>query len=91
MPTVAERLETLRQAVRYHAYRYYVLDAPIISDAEYDVLWRELDHVGGRAPRAGDTGQPDTGAYPARPQSVSPRCAHPAPILSLGNTFRPRS
>ena len=36
MPTVIERLETLRQAARYHAYRYYVLDDPIISDAEYD-------------------------------------------------------
>ena len=47
MPTVAERLETLHQAVRYHAYRYYVLDDPVIIDAAYDALWRELGRARG--------------------------------------------
>ena len=40
MSSVEERLEALRATIRYHAYRYYVLDDPAISDAEYDALWR---------------------------------------------------
>ncbi|MEX0947093.1 MAG: NAD-dependent DNA ligase LigA, partial [Acidimicrobiia bacterium] len=40
--TVEERIEELRQQLRYHGYRYHVLDEPEISDARYDVLLREL-------------------------------------------------
>src|SRR3990170_3580506 len=36
------RVEELRAQVAYHDYRYYVLDSPEISDAEYDELMREL-------------------------------------------------
>jgi DNA ligase (NAD+) len=39
---VEERIEELRQQLRYHGYRYHVLDEPEISDAQYDVLLREL-------------------------------------------------
>jgi DNA ligase (NAD+) len=39
---VQERIEELRQQLRYHGYRYYVLDEPEISDAQYDALLREL-------------------------------------------------
>jgi DNA ligase (NAD+) len=35
-------INTLREAIRYHNYRYYVLNDPIISDAEYDQLMEEL-------------------------------------------------
>ena len=38
----AERLEGLREQIRLHAHRYYVLDDPIISDGEYDELFRQL-------------------------------------------------
>jgi DNA ligase (NAD+) len=38
----ASRIDELRTLIREYDYRYYVLDAPIISDAEYDVLYREL-------------------------------------------------
>ena len=37
-----DRLEQLRERIRFHAHRYYVLDDPIISDGEYDALFREL-------------------------------------------------
>ena len=40
--SVEERIEELRQQLRYHGYRYHVLDEPEISDAKYDVLLREL-------------------------------------------------
>ena len=36
------RVEELRAHIAYHDYRYYVLDQPEISDAEYDALMREL-------------------------------------------------
>jgi DNA ligase (NAD+) len=39
---VEERIEELRQQLRYHGYRYHVLDEPEISDAQYDALLREL-------------------------------------------------
>jgi DNA ligase (NAD+) len=39
---VAERIEELRQEIREHNYRYYILDAPVVADAEFDRLLREL-------------------------------------------------
>src|SRR5574337_321144 len=44
-PTAAEarRAAELRQELREHDYRYYVLDQPTVSDAEYDRLFRELE------------------------------------------------
>ena len=38
----ADRLEKLREQIRFHAHRYYVLDDPVISDGEYDALFLEL-------------------------------------------------
>jgi len=39
---VQEKLEKLRAEISYHDYRYYVLDDPVISDAQYDSLMQEL-------------------------------------------------
>ena len=36
------RIARLRQRINYHAYRYYVLADPVVSDAEYDALMEEL-------------------------------------------------
>lgn len=38
----AARLQVLREQLRLHAHRYYVLDDPLIADGEYDALFREL-------------------------------------------------
>ncbi len=40
---IRKKVEKLREEIEYHNYRYYVLDQPEISDAEYDRLMRELD------------------------------------------------
>jgi DNA ligase (NAD+) len=40
--TLRKKAEKLRKEIEYHNYRYYVLDQPEISDAEYDRLMREL-------------------------------------------------
>ena len=39
---VKQRIEELRKVINHHNYRYYVLDSPEISDAEYDELMKEL-------------------------------------------------
>ncbi len=43
--TLKKRVEKLREEIEYHNYRYYVLDQPEISDAEYDRLMRELEKL----------------------------------------------
>lgn len=42
MSTISEQLLILREEIREHQFRYYVLDDPQISDGEYDALWNEL-------------------------------------------------
>ena len=88
MPTVAERLETLRTAVQYHAYRYYVLDDPVISDTEYDALWRELVGLEAGHPELVTADSP-TQRVPGAAAERFAKVRHPAPILSLGNAFGP--
>ncbi|MBA7675598.1 DNA ligase [subsurface metagenome] len=39
---IEKKIEELREEIRYHNYRYYVLNDPVISDAEYDQLMKEL-------------------------------------------------
>ena len=47
---VRDRIEELREQIRYHNRRYYVEDAPEISDAEYDALYKELESLEGEHP-----------------------------------------
>ena len=42
---IIERVEKLRRELNYHAQRYYVYDAPEISDYEYDAMFRELSDL----------------------------------------------
>jgi DNA ligase (NAD+) len=86
MTDVAKHLESLREAVRHHAYRYYVLDDPVISDAEYDALWRELVALEAEHPELITTDSP-TQRVPGAPAERFAKVRHPAPILSLANAF----
>ena len=45
MTTPSEGVEELRREIRDHAYRYYILDDPVVSDAQYDELMSELKHL----------------------------------------------
>ncbi len=76
------RIEHLRSAIRQHDYRYYVLDRPSISDAEYDRLFRELVRLEGAHP---DLVTPDspTQRVAGAPLQAFPTIAHLAPMLSL--------
>ncbi|MCX7707220.1 MAG: NAD-dependent DNA ligase LigA, partial [Anaerolineae bacterium] len=86
MTDINERLNRLRQAIAYHAYRYYVLDDPVISDAEYDALWRELVALEAAHPELITPDSP-TQRVPGAPAERFAKVRHPAPILSLGNAF----
>jgi DNA ligase (NAD+) len=44
-PEIQRELEQLHEQLNEHAYRYYVLDEPVISDAEYDRLYRRLEEI----------------------------------------------
>ena len=81
-----QRLEELKNQIREHNYRYHVLDAPIISDAEYDRLLQELREIERAHPEWVTPDSPTQrvgGAISERFEKVS----HPAPILSLANAF----
>jgi DNA ligase (NAD+) len=81
-----KRIEELRSQLAHHNYRYYVMDDPEISDAQYDRLLRELEELETRHPEwiTPDSPTQRVGAQPAdKFQSV----AHSIPMLSLENGF----
>jgi NAD-dependent DNA ligase len=51
--TAEERISQLRDEINFHLHRYHVLDASVISDAEYDALYRELLALEARTPGTG--------------------------------------
>jgi DNA ligase (NAD+) len=83
---VKQRIEKLRAEINHHNYRYYVLDSPEISDAEYDELMRELQKLEEEHPQllTPDSPTQRVGAAPVEAFGV---VEHPQPLLSLGNAF----
>ena len=84
----AQRIEELRAQIRYHDYRYYVLDDPVISDDAYDALYRELEELEQAHP---DLITPDSPTQRVRGEVREEFTAveHPRPMLSLSNAFNP--
>ncbi|MBL8078088.1 MAG: NAD-dependent DNA ligase LigA [Anaerolineales bacterium] len=80
------RYEELKALVNSHNYRYHVLDAPIISDLEYDRLLNELKKIEMDHPDWITSDSPTQRAG-ARPADRFEKIRHPAPILSLANAF----
>ncbi|RLC63725.1 MAG: DNA ligase (NAD(+)) LigA, partial [Chloroflexi bacterium] len=86
IPKVKQRVEELRGLINYHNHRYYVLDSPEISDAEYDELMKELQQLEAKHPElvAPDSPTQRVGAPPVEAFGV---VEHPQPLLSLANAF----
>ncbi len=86
MPSDAEQIAALREQIHAHNYRYYVLDEPTISDAEYDALMRHLRALEAAHP---DLITPDspTQRVGGAPASQFAKVQHAIPMLSLGNAF----
>jgi DNA ligase (NAD+) len=84
--TLEKRVEKLREQIRYHNYRYYVLDDPEIPDAEYDRLLRELQELEKAHPELVTPDSP-TQRVGAEPLSAFKAVRHEVPMLSLDNAF----
>ena len=84
--TLAQRIEHLREVVRGHQYRYYILDDPAVSDQEFDTLFQELQALEETHPevRRDDSPTVRVGGLVAERFD---KTRHPTPMLSLANAF----
>jgi DNA ligase (NAD+) len=83
---VLARVQELRQQLHYHNYRYYVLDDPVVADAEFDRLLQELSRLEEEYPELVTPDSPTqrVGAAPLEKFETVP---HGLPMLSLENAF----
>ena len=80
------RIDSLRERLNYHSYRYYVLDSPELSDAKYDALMRELLELEAAHPERVTPDSP-TQRVGAEPVEAFGTVEHTIPMLSLSNAF----
>jgi len=78
--------ERLRAALRVHNYRYYVLDDPVVSDAEYDRLLEQLQTLEEEYPEIQTPDSP-TQQVGGEPRDELGTVRHPAPMLSLKSAY----
>jgi len=83
---VVNKVNTLRETLHYHNYRYYVLDDPEISDAEYDRLLRELIRLEQAHPQLASADSPSV-RVGAPPLPRFETFTHSIAMLSLDNAF----
>jgi DNA ligase (NAD+) len=83
---VLERVRFLREEIEKHNYYYYVLDAPVIPDAEFDKLFRELQQLEERYPELVTPDSP-TQRVGGTPLAEFAQVTHRTPMLSLNNAF----
>ncbi|MBI3547253.1 MAG: NAD-dependent DNA ligase LigA [Gammaproteobacteria bacterium] len=85
-PARRQRAEALRREINQHNHRYYVLDSPLISDAQYDKLLRELQEIEAQYP---DLITPDspTQRVGAAPLAKFGEVRHKIPMTSIDNAF----
>ncbi|MBI5670700.1 MAG: NAD-dependent DNA ligase LigA [Chloroflexi bacterium] len=86
MTDIAARAAELRDQLNFHIYRYHVLGDPVITDAEYDLLYRELQQIEAEHPELITPDSPTQRAGSDLSEDF-PKVRHPAPILSLSNAF----
>jgi DNA ligase (NAD+) len=86
MMDIAARMKYLAEQVLEHRRRYYILDQPTISDAEYDALERELRQLESEYPLLADPNSP-TNRVGAAPLSHFDKTGHGIPMLSLDNAY----
>ena len=83
---IRARAEELRRQIEAHNHRYYVLDDPSVSDAEYDKLFRELADLEAAHPELATPDSP-TQRVGGAPLEEFPQVVHRTPMLSLNNAF----
>lgn len=83
---ITEKILHLRQTIEEHNYRYYVLDAPVVSDSAYDALMQELLALEKQYPERITPDSP-TQRVGAKPLATFKTVTHRLPMLSLDNAF----
>ncbi len=79
-----DRAEELRKEIEHHNYRYYVLDAPLVGDAEWDELMDELRAIEERFPELVTPDSPTQRVGAAQISTDFAPVKHTVPMLSLG-------
>src|ERR1700674_142830 len=85
-PAIQKKLEALREKIRHHEYRYYVLDDPEMSDADFDKLMNELKRLEAEHPELITADSP-TQRVGGKPREGFVKVPHSSPMLSLDNTY----
>src|SRR5216683_309603 len=83
---VDQKIEGLREKVRYHEHLYYVLDHPEISDTEFDKLMQQLQQLEAEHPTLITPDSP-TQRVGGKPREGFVKVRHSSPMLSLDNTY----
>ena len=83
---IVQRVAELRDNIDYHNYRYHSLDDPVVPDAEYDRLLRELESLENQYPEL-ITPESPTQRVGAAPADAFGEIVHTVPMLSLANAF----
>jgi DNA ligase (NAD+) len=83
---IEKKIEGLRDQIRHHEYRYFVLDDPEISDAEFDQLMNQLKKLEAEHPALITPDSP-TQRVGGKPREGVVKAAHSSPMLSLDNTY----
>src|SRR5579885_2401087 len=83
---VEKKVESLREKIRHHEHLYYVLDAPEISDADFDRLMNELKKLEAEHPDLITSDSP-TQRVGGKPREGFVKVPHSSPMLSLDNTY----
>ncbi|MBU3933541.1 MAG: NAD-dependent DNA ligase LigA, partial [Candidatus Omnitrophica bacterium] len=81
-----KEIEELRQQIRHHDYRYYVLNQPEVSDSEYDKLMKQLENLEEKHPQLKTPDSP-TQRVSGVPLKEFKQVKHRLPILSLDNAY----
>ena len=83
---IEKKIEALREKIRHHEYRYYVLDHPEISDADFDALMNELKRLEAEHPELITSDSP-TQRVGGKPREGFVKAKHSSPMLSLDNAY----
>lgn len=84
--SIRQEIEDLREQIRHHEHRYYVLDEPEISDPEFDVLMNRLKKLEAQHPELITPDSPSQ-RVGGKPREGFVQVPHSAPMMSLDNAY----
>ena len=82
----SEEIEQLREVINYSDWKYYVQDEPVLSDSEYDTLFKKLKHFEDKHPELVTSDSPTQRVAKGISEKFPP-VSHLVPMLSLDNTY----